>query len=40
MKKQMLMLALAGALVLAGCGSKENPTSQSELTGEQTLSTT
>lgn len=40
MKKQMIMLALAGALVLAGCGNKENKTSQSELTGEQTLSTT
>lgn len=40
MKKQMIMFALAGALVLAGCGNKENRTPQTELTGEQTLSTT
>lgn len=40
MKKQMLMLAFASALVLAGCGNKTPETPQAHMTGDQTLSTT
>lgn len=39
MKKQVLMIALAGMLVLAGCGTEtSNP--QADLTGDQNLSIT
>lgn len=39
MKKQVLMIALAGVLVLAGCGTEtSNP--QTDLTGDQNLSIT